>query len=71
MNKIQAVTVWWYAHIPKRTEVNFYRRKDKIGNYQRVTPSSRERLGNVLDFIKPHVTIGDVYTAMYYTIEEN
>ena len=69
MNKIQAVTIWWYSHIPKRTEVNFHR-QNNLCQYQNVTPSSRERLGNVLFSLKPHVGIGASYTNIHYSVSD-
>ena len=70
MNKIQAVSVWQYAHHPADTEVNFHRQGDKIGSYYRVTPSSRLRLGKILRSHQLSVGIGAAYTHMYYAVKE-
>ena len=69
MKNIKAVSVWWYTHHPADTEVNFHRHGGKLGSYDGVTPSSRERLGTILRNCQPIVSISANYTYIYYAMK--
>jgi len=69
MNKIIAISIWWYAFHPADTEVNFHRQDGIFGSYSCVTASSRQRLGDVLRWKPSSVSMASEYTYIYYNLE--